>query len=712
MAETPASEPKEEPGKDSPPPAKDDKARPPRKDSTLFADTAEAAASGSTDDRRRALDDALNRFGTRTSGVVIIGDGLHIGNVVGGNAFGGQDGEQAGPVLSEVGARRIAELELTFVDPPGFAELGGPLRRHRLLLLGTRARWGNTATAIRLLAGDGPIYEVTFTGRLVDLPIDKLPARAGFVLTAAGGRGLNDLQPTSLAELTDRLEQAGSRLVVITDADREREHGGRPVWLRQSGPPEAYELVVRHLAHRIASREAAAEMLERSELAAGLKDTAPAAFDVHRLVELAADLAEVSRGNGALEDARERFEERAERAVEEWVDGLEDEERALVLALAVLDGMSFDAVSRAATLLEEGWAAQEQARAAGTRRRMPRGTRVKRARARLTQEDRNTRYGPATLEIVSFVDATYPQRILRHYWNEHDYDRTLMLAWLRTVADDVEVSVCTQAATAVGYLGTFAFDTVRRELVTPWAGSGRGDERELVVAALARTARDPGTAARTVELVADWARHTGDAHRLSAARALGDSVGAVVSRGLDETLAKLAKGADDGLAVALGDSIGELLMVADPPRQRELLGLLDSWSDEGRNGRQTAGVLGFLRMAWRLGRHEGDRRWPMLLWLADQDPGAAEVIARLWSRALIAPNADDAMRVVLRTWARWAERHPEQRPAFVRLFATVPRSPRQAALLTNLAEDLRTGKPPSPDTARNLIDALTKGLVS
>ena len=86
-------------------------------------------------------------------------------------------------------------------------------------------------------------------------------------------------------------------------------------------------------------------MLEQT----GLADTAPAAFDVHRLVELAADLAEVSRGNGTLDEARERFEARAERAVEEWVDSLDDQERALVLALAVLDGMSFDAVSRAAT---------------------------------------------------------------------------------------------------------------------------------------------------------------------------------------------------------------------------------------------------------------------------------------------------------------------------------------------------------------------------
>jgi hypothetical protein len=706
VAETPATDPKAETPKAEVP--KTDTS-PPKEEKPKFFDPATETKGGSTEDRRQALDDALNRFGSSSS-VVIVGDGISIGNVVGGNAFGGRAAEAAGPVLAEVGKRRITELELTFVEPPGYADLAEPLRRHRVLLLGTRARWGNTATAIRLLASSGPVHELTFAGRLIDLPIDRLPPGAGFILSAPGGRGLIGLQPTSLTELTERLEKADCRIVVITDADRDSEHGGRPVWRRLPGPPEAYELVVRHLERGLGSRDAAVEMLEQGGLAGGLKDTAPDAFDVQRLIELAADLAEVSRGNGTLEDAGARFAARAERAVEEWVDGLDDPVRAMVLALAVLDGMSFDAVSRAAKWIGDHWAAQEQARLAGTSRRIPRSERLKQARAQLSEEPRNTRYGPAVLEVASFVDSNYPQRILRHFWNEHDYDRELLLEWLKEVADDVEFTVCIQAATAIGYLATFAFDTVRREVITPWATKGNGEERELAVAALARTARDPATVGRTVELVADWAGRPGETHKMAAARALGDSVGAVVSKGLDETLAKLAKGADGYLSLALGDSIGELLAAAELPRQRELLSLLDTWSGEGRNERQTAGVFAFLQMALRLSKQDGDQGWPMMLWLAEHDRESAELIARLWSRALIAPDTDDGVRAVLRTWAQWAEQNPEFRPAFVRLFAAVPRSRRQADLLTKLAEELRTGKPPSPDTARNLIDALMKGL--
>ncbi|HEU4347696.1 MAG TPA: hypothetical protein VFR35_07900, partial [Actinoplanes sp.] len=558
------------------------------------------------------------------------------------------------------------------------------------------------------------IYQLRFAGALADLPVDKLPAGSGFVLEATETRVLIALRPQNLADLSERLREAGSRLVVVTDAERAAEHGSRPVWRALGAPPDAYELTLRHLADRLGSREQGAELLDRAEVAAQLKDMAPGTFDVHRLVELAADLAESARGRGVLADAIERFEARADQAVEQWFDSdelAEPHRKALVLALAVLNGMSHDAVSRAATLLEQHWRAQEPAAAPGTRRRRePRRERLKAARARLTHETRGTRYGAATLEIASFWDPGYPERLLRHYWLEHDYDRDLLLEWLREVADDVEVAVGIRAAGAIGLLATFAFDTVRRDVIVPWAGSGKGDERELAVAALAMPARTAGTAARTMRLVADWASRDAEAQRTAAVRALGGSVGAVLDPGPDALLAKLAVGADGRLATAIGDSIGELLAAAAPDRQHTLLSLLNDWSAEGRRGRQAAGVLGFLQVGWTQWEREGDgQAWPLLLWLADRDTAMAAIVANLWGRSLIARGADNGVRVVLRSWALAAEREPEMRRAFVELFTAVPETQRQADLLRIHAEKLRTGRPASPDTARKLLDALTKG---
>jgi hypothetical protein len=189
----------------------------------------------------------------------------------------------------------------------------------------------------------------------------------------------------------------------------------------------------------------------------------------------------------------------------------------------------------------------------------------------------------------------------------------------------------------------------------------------------------------------------------------------VLSGGPDNGLTRLAKGADGRLATALGDSIAELIVEAELPRQVELLGLLDAWSTESRNGRQLAGVLGFLEVAWTLWTKVDDKSWPTLLWLVecgreDHDNGSArrarEIVAALWGRALVAPGADNGLRIVLGSWADAAQRDPDLRPAFVGLFAEAARTPRQAALLSRHADRLRTRKPAAPDIARKLLDVL------
>jgi hypothetical protein len=676
---------------------------------------ADAASGG---ERSRALDEGLSMYGLRTSGVSVAGANVKVGNAFGGDAFFGDmyigvEENKARPILKMLTKRTVTEIRRVYVRPAGFGALGEPITRSGLLLLGTRPRWGNTATAASLLGGFETIYEVHFTGRLADLPVDTLPEGCGFVLEAGDPRILTALTAQDLADLEAGLQAAGSRLVVVTDVDRAVEHGGRPSWRALEAPPDAYEVTLRHLDDRLGSPEQAAELLDRAGIVDQLKSMAPGTFDVHRLVELAADLAEAARGRGLLADALERFDARADQAVEQWFDSdelAEPHRKALVLALAVLNNMSFDSVSRAAKLLQRRWQDEDPAPAPGIRQRPePRRQRLKAARARLTDEVRGTRFGAAEMEIASFWDPGYPERLLRHYWQEHDYDRDLMLDWLREVADDVEVAVGVRAAIAVGFLATFAFDTIRRDVIVPWAGSGAGDERELAVAALSLPARTPGTAARTFRLVADWTSRSAEAQRTAAVRALGGSVGAVLDPGPDELLAKLAKGADGNLATAIGDSVGELLAAAEPDRQHALLSMLNDWAGEPRSGRQTAGVLAFLQASFSHWiRDEDGPAWPLVLWLAHSDPAVAAVVAKLWARSLVARDADNGVRLVMRDWALAAERDPAIRAAFVALFAAVPETPRQANLLMIHAEKLRTGKPASPDTARRLLDSLMK----
>jgi len=675
-------------------------------------DTADQSA-----DRRQAVDDALSMFGSRRSGVVIIGDGHRFGSVFGGDNAG--TGESGGYLLEAVAERTVAELGEVFIEPADFAAWCRLVADQRVVLLGTRPRWGNTALAVRILAAAGAtaFHTVRFAGSPADLPVRDLPRGAGLIVEVTGARALATLRSQSLDNLRDELTAAGSRLVVIADADDGASVGGLTAWRTVPAPPPAFDVVRRHLTFRIGDAARAETTLAEAFPGGELPGISAAAYDIHRLVELARELAEVARGHGTLADAVDRFAAGADRAVEEWLDEevTEPAERALVLSLAVLNGTPYEAVARACRLLESRWAAADRSAAPAGRARRTLRERLKAARARLAVEEQSTRYGPAPLQIASFADDDYPPRILRHYWHEHDYDQDLLLDWLREVADGAVVRVATRAAIAVGYLGTFAFDTVRRDVVTPWAAGGRGDERELAVAALHLPARAADTAARTVALVLDWAGRPAVAARTTAARALGSSVGGVLRDGPDRHLARLAKGADSALALAIGDSVAELMIDAADGRVSALLSLLESWSAEGRNGRQLAGVLGFLRVAGTLWTEVDGVSWPTVLWQAEPDPAdgsappARELIVCLWSRALVAPGADSWVRIVLGSWAERAERQPALRGPFVRLMQEVGRGERQARLLAAHATSLRTRRPPVPDTARKLLDALTEG---
>src|SRR5690349_7664068 len=90
------------------------------------------------DERNRALNDVLSMYGARKSKVTVDGTTVNIGTLVGGDAYRFPDAVEVSVAdWDAVGDRVITELQRLYVEPPGFAGLGEPISRHRMILLGT-----------------------------------------------------------------------------------------------------------------------------------------------------------------------------------------------------------------------------------------------------------------------------------------------------------------------------------------------------------------------------------------------------------------------------------------------------------------------------------------------------------------------------------------------------------------------------------------------
>jgi hypothetical protein len=681
---------------------------------------------------RSARADSLRTFGARSSNVTIVGNNISIaGSVTGGDVIRGSDRERL--LLYQFRKEEVAKISRVYVPPSNFQDLLVLTRRARVMLLRIDRRWGGTTTAVRLLAGCEAVHEIRFDGMLSDLPVTQLPTSCGFVMKHVTTSQLSELKARHVATLHDHLVARNGKLIVIIEANAQiPDDAVQCASVTVTEPPNAADLVANHLAELLGSTETAERVLSDPGLTEVLGAVEPDSFDARQLVGFARDLAELPSGRGTVGDALDRFKDRSWQDVGLWFDGITDiDERATVVSLAVLDGMTYDAVSRAIKLLVHEWHSDGIGPSQPTARtRTPRAARLTAARAKISTDVHRTRYGSTEMEVVSFLDSTYPVRVLHRLWHEHDYDRDVALHWLSMLAEDVEGRVRIRAATALGYLSLYSFDAIRRDIVVPWAGSGNGDERERAVAALAVPARHPETAPLAVRLVLEWCDRKKQALRLTAARALGSSVGAVMPGGPDERLGALAEKAETNVAIAIGDSIAELFTDAPPRREIELLTLLDAWSREGKGGRQQAGVLGFLEVAavlWTtITGPEGNEVWPTLLrlaWLGTADAAKTNIpsansdteyvelrklVTDLWGRALLAPGGDLAVGKVLGSWASAAERIPHVQSAMVSLFLEAAATRRHVDILAFHARSWRDRRALAPDLAARLLAVLER----
>lgn len=673
------------------------------------------------------------RENLRRSSALVIG-----GDQVGRDKFVVTLGDREPAPLQRLSALLSTPVRHAFVEPPDFSRVRAAFTGKRVVILRAAPGQGKVAAAIRLLQSpsDRRIYNLDRNVDLrklahwVDADADSdnpLPSGAGFLLCEPVG--WRDVQGWVLQQLDVALERLDARLVLTVGTDpvlADQELLEYVVELPRA--PEHSSILASHLTWRL---DGAQDVAERILADTGLQKLLAELFDTDAPVKRAADLALVISqefdGDGVdVHRLRDRMAERYTEDFDIWFGGLPDvPTRSLAIALAVLNGLPYENIVRAAERLTERLDGPPLPVADASPMLQPpwrdpfgttRRQRLRQLRARTRHVPFTGSLGTAQAEIMEYVDEGYAGMVLEHVWRQYQLHRDL-LEWLRELADDRTEEVRTWAGTALGLLATYAFDFVWVAALRPMVWEDQNWWlRDVVAYALRVPAADsrlrPLVERAVSPIFGDRTKPVGQA---TAARIHGVSLGPLDLHAALGALERLAILNDVRIANGIGDSLTDLLLQDEENNAVQVLSRVSSWLHDRR--RMITAQWVFLMLANTLpvdieapSLPDGPPvSWPMLLVLADQRDDLRSALIAMWYRVL---NGGVFARSAERTLAKWAgmaEAHEEVRASLAGLLvATADCGERTEKHLRRLVAGWRDvdNLQPQPQTAYAIEAAL------
>jgi hypothetical protein len=665
------------------------------------------------------------------------------GDQVGGNKYVFVAGDRQSAPLRELDPALSEPVQRAFVAPEDWDRTRATAGNRRLILLRGQPGHGRVAAAIRLLQtpSDRRIYNLDRDVDLQRFPHwlegdaakdNALPLDAGFLLCNPSGKA--PLKGGVLHDLAATLDQRDARMVITVDADlvpADDEVGDFVVALGRHPPHQA--VLREHLRWRLGKRPdadagAVDRILAENDMCAFLRDTMT--DDVP--VKVAANLAMMidQQFDGIAVDMPRLRQQQAERVIEDfdiWFGALPDvRTRSMAIALAVLNGLPYEHVARAARRLSDALDGPPQIVAPETPMlrppwRDPFGSTLRQQlrllRAHTREETTHGTFGPTVIEVVEYLDAERPRTVLEHVWQQYQLQRPV-LEWLTGFATEAHQDVRTYAGTALGVLTTYAFDFVYanalQDMTThdnPWA-------RDMVAYALRLPARDEKLFPLVRRVANRLHGNPEPLPRATSARIRGLALGPLDPSGALQMLGFLALVNDWRVARAIAESLADLLVDDEDKHGPEVLRHVRAWQDDRR--RALAGQYVFSELAERViarvDMTEPDATrpewhvWPGLLLLADRRRELRPLLVEAWKRVLNSDAMPGKVSDALDNWAGLAESYPNVRTAFVRLMAaTAATSARTQSII--LRHAYRWHAPdevfPNSETAAAVETALT-----
>lgn len=582
-----------------------------------------------------------------------------------------RSGHAPGPIPPGV----LAELVNRYVPPVGYESFVTQLSSTRLLVLRGATGTGRTTTGLRLLAKLAD--RVARFGPDTDLralTAPDLEPRCGYLYELVPGSGVP--APVDVDRLRGHLAERDCYLIIIAQHDmRYRDSfDGCIADCPLPDPGALFQQAVEYEANR---SPALGTVI--SQTAADIKPGAPGTAQTPAEVRwLVAHLTSAAAENRALDDLDLLNSDLAARYVAAWFDPLArlpvtaegDEAMRLAafrISLAVLNDSPFSLVTDAAEDL-----AKQILKARSPRRNPGCPVFVRHGEDYVANSRASVRTGtvrfitataPAT--IVAFEDDRLPLAVLRLAWNIHDLRKPL-LSWLEELSRDPRPLVYMRAALAIGLLTSWDFSYTFHERIDPWARSDEPHRRWTAAVALDEASRNEEVSPVVREILDAWCDKGSFAQRWTAAMALGYELGL---RDPDKTLTRLRKlgcWEDGELAQTASWATARIFVLG---AIKPVIKALRDWLDDDRRLVRQLGLVAVLRIAdmkvgdleeqfdldsdstnSRWTRLASRPRWPLLVALAEDDPGLLDPLADLVWQLTRSAQAEEASAAALKRW--------------------------------------------------------------
>lgn len=616
------------------------------------------------------------------------------------------------------------DLAEPFVRGPVFGNLMAVAEAQRIVVLRGRRGFGKAAAlqhCFAELADDGaPILRLAPETDLSQLDLGDIPEDALLLMPDLNDQAAANLRDFAVKGLTEKLEERGCRLGITVDSEAKVVASARLVVVELDSRPSPRAVFERHLATLMTSAAAArATLLADPDVGRLLDEKLVDTATLEQAARVATILAE-HRDDPAVAAvaARAAIDRIDDLECEQWFSNLRDlRAHCMAIALAVLNGLARELVSGAADDLEEmidpkPERGKAERPAANPFAASP-GTSLSALKAKVEPGVSSSPAGDVPITAMSYEDPQYPRWVLRHVWKEHDRARGVLVDWLEKLGRHPARGVRIRTATAVGMLAVESFEFVCPQIICSWAVADDVWVRDSAALALGPPAAALQVGERMTEMIDRWSADNGaPGLQATAARVLGSSTGLRRPAQAMRKLGLLAEVDNLDVALAVADSLGELVTEGTGALAGRVLAEIGEWTTGDRHVRRT-GRLAFLWLAWLRGAPDlvavrtGDkeRAMPTLLVIARHNPALVNPVAALWSACLNSGDVSSLARDFLDDWAAAVEPDRAARDQFVDLLRRSAADPRTNRILATRARHWSTGA--APLTSHALLTPLS-----